>query len=176
MAYVPIRVSNSVLGLMIIFSCQLRRFTESDLTVLTSMGNQIGLGLTNANLHEMVLARSQTDELTGIMNRRYFMEILTLEYERCLALKTPLTLMMLDMDNFKEVNDSYGHLTGDEVLKLVGKRLAASSGQAITWHATAEMNSSFCSRKVSIKWAASLPIELKKQSPVLLSLERNRAI
>ncbi len=126
MAYIPIRVTNSVLGLMIIFSRQLRRFTESDITVLTSMGNQIGLGLTNANLHEMVLARSQTDELTGIMNRRYFMEILTLEYERCLALNSPLTLMMLDMDNFKEVNDSYGHLTGDEVLKLVGKRLAVS--------------------------------------------------
>ena len=62
------------------------------------MGNQIGLGLTNANLHEMVLARSQTDELTGIMNWWYYMEILTLEYERCLALNSPLTLMMLDME------------------------------------------------------------------------------
>ena len=126
MAYAPIQIGDSILGLMIIFTCQLRRFTESDLTVLTSMGRQIGLGITNANLHEIVLARSQTDSLTGIMNRGYFMEILTLEHQRCLALKTPLTLLMLDMDNFKEVNDKFGHLVGDDVLKLVSKKLMAS--------------------------------------------------
>ena len=60
-----------------------------------------------------------TDELTGLRNRRYIMEQLEKEYQRAVRSGTPLSLMILDIDHFKVINDQHGHLFGDEVLKAV---------------------------------------------------------
>lgn len=119
----PIQATENLSGFVVLFTRSLRKFSENDQTVISSMANQIGLGIINANLHEKIVAQAQTDELTGIMNRRYFMEVFNLEYDRCLALKTPLTLLMLDMDNFKTINDLFGHQVGDKVLRMVSEKL-----------------------------------------------------
>ncbi len=70
---------------------------------------------------ERQLAR--IDELTGIYNRRFFIEILKLEMERSRRYRTPLTLAYLDIDNFKAINDTWGHQEGDRLLKAVSKLL-----------------------------------------------------
>ncbi len=67
--------------------------------------------------HEDLVRESITDELTSVHNRRYTMVRLTEEMDRSKRYSTPLSILMLDLDHFKQVNDQYGHLAGDEVLK-----------------------------------------------------------
>ncbi|MAD45147.1 MAG: hypothetical protein CMI02_05870 [Oceanospirillaceae bacterium] len=68
---------------------------------------------------------STTDSLTGIANRRHFEKKLESEWRRCLRSKTPLALVMIDLDQFKEYNDHYGHLKGDECLKLLAQLMSS---------------------------------------------------
>jgi len=69
---------------------------------------------------------AQTDGLTGLFNRRHFMEIFSLELDRCRRYKKPLSLAIMDIDHFKKVNDAYGHPAGDQVLAALGKEFTAS--------------------------------------------------
>ncbi len=73
--------------------------------------------------HEAVYSMMTRDGLTGTLNKRYFLDIIEREFERARHRGTPLALIMFDIDHFKKVNDSYGHLAGDEVLKEIGKRI-----------------------------------------------------
>lgn len=67
-----------------------------------------------------------TDELTGIYNRRKFNEVALMELNRAKRNKTPLSIIIIDIDHFKIVNDTYGHATGDDVLKTIAKSIAES--------------------------------------------------
>lgn len=80
--------------------------------------------LREANLRLESLA--VTDGLTGLFNRRYFDSLLINEMQRTLRYKTPLSVVLLDLDHFKQVNDTYGHPMGDEVLRNVSRIVAAS--------------------------------------------------
>ena len=82
---------------------------------------------------EAIRAESLTDPLTGLGNRKYFDRSIQMEVENALANSEPLSLLMFDIDHFKSFNDSYGHLTGDQVLRLVGMSLKQTiKGQDIT--------------------------------------------
>jgi len=82
---------------------------------------------------EAIRAESLTDPLTGLGNRKYFDRMIGHEVQTALASGEPLTLLMFDIDHFKSFNDSYGHLTGDQVLRLVGMSLKQTiKGQDIT--------------------------------------------
>lgn len=72
---------------------------------------------------ENVLAQSRSDGLTDLANRRYFDEFLSLEWRRCARLKLPLSLILIDLDHFKLLNDHYGHQAGDDCLKRIGQVL-----------------------------------------------------
>ncbi len=73
--------------------------------------------------NELLLELSNTDYLTGLFNRRYLMNSLEKEVQRAERKSSPLSLIILDLDHFKRVNDSYGHLQGDAVLQMVSKQL-----------------------------------------------------
>ncbi|UCE85744.1 MAG: diguanylate cyclase [Deltaproteobacteria bacterium] len=75
------------------------------------------------NKNQALERLSTVDELTGLRNRRFLMEALSTEFKRARRFRTPLTLLMLDIDHFKQVNDKLGHQAGDEVLKGVAKLL-----------------------------------------------------
>lgn len=77
---------------------------------------QIALGLRRTNLFAEVQDRSREDGLTGLYLRRYFIERLMAEIQRAKRYSTGFSLLMMDIDDFKKINDSYGHLTGDSVL------------------------------------------------------------
>jgi diguanylate cyclase (GGDEF)-like protein len=79
------------------------------------------------NQHERAEEEAITDALTGLSNHRRFRQILTKEVERAKRFDRPLSVVMLDLDDFKEINDSYGHLTGDRVLREVGRVLMSES-------------------------------------------------
>jgi diguanylate cyclase (GGDEF)-like protein len=81
----------------------------------------------NVDLHETVQRQAVTDELTGLFNHRRFQEVMTAEVERARRYGHELGLIMLDIDNFKQVNDTYGHLQGDLVLREVAHVLRQSS-------------------------------------------------
>ena len=83
------------------------------------LATQASIALENARLHGLVKAQAVTDELTGLANRRRFMEVLTLELKRAERFQSPLGLVLADLDNFKLVNDRFGHHTGDEVLRAL---------------------------------------------------------
>jgi diguanylate cyclase len=82
---------------------------------------------------EAIRAESLTDPLTGLGNRKYFDRSIEMAVENAIASGEPLSLLMFDIDHFKSFNDSYGHLTGDQVLRLVGMSLKQTiKGQDIT--------------------------------------------
>jgi diguanylate cyclase len=82
---------------------------------------------------EAIRAESLTDPLTGLGNRKYFDRSIETAVQNALATNEPLSLLMFDIDHFKSFNDSYGHLTGDQVLRLVGMSLKQTiKGQDIT--------------------------------------------
>ena len=82
---------------------------------------------------EAIRAESLTDPLTGLGNRKYFDRMIGMAVQSALASGEPLSLLMFDIDHFKSFNDSYGHLTGDQVLRLVGLSLKQTiKGQDIT--------------------------------------------
>ncbi|GAB5337288.1 diguanylate cyclase [Pseudomonas sp. TH04] len=80
--------------------------------------------------HTISTRAAQTDELTGLMNRRAFFEHAHLLYAQCRQHRQPLSALMLDMDHFKAINDTYGHQAGDQVLRQVGGVISASFRQA----------------------------------------------
>lgn len=100
-----------------------RMFEESDLELLHSIAPQMALAIDRAMLKDKAGEYEQlsvTDALTGLLNRRYLEERLTEEIKRSNRHGYPMSFMMIDVDEFKSYNDSFGHPEGDKVLKIVG--------------------------------------------------------
>ena len=87
------------------------------------LATQAAVALENARLHERIERQAITDDLTGLYNCRYFYERLRQEFRRSVRYRIPLSLLMLDLDDFKLVNDRYGRRVGDEVLCEIGRVL-----------------------------------------------------
>jgi diguanylate cyclase (GGDEF)-like protein len=104
-----------------------RAFTHSERELFSYLTNQASVSVENVDLHETVQRQAVTDELTGLFNHRRFQEVMTAEVERARRYGHELGLIMLDIDNFKSVNDTHGHLTGDNVLRAVARVLRQSS-------------------------------------------------
>jgi len=100
-----------------------RPFTPEDRDLFGYLAGQAGVSMENVDLHEAVTRDSVTDELTGLSNRRGFEEALSLEVERARRFGTKLGLVLLDLDDFKQINDGYGHQQGDVVLRDVARVL-----------------------------------------------------
>jgi diguanylate cyclase (GGDEF)-like protein len=109
---------NEYLGVLSI-ARRKRRFSHDEEELLQYLAGQAVVSIENAALHETVERQAVTDELTGLANLRAFHSILDREIERARRFNTPLALVMLDLDHFKQINDEHGHMQGDEVLALV---------------------------------------------------------
>jgi diguanylate cyclase (GGDEF)-like protein len=84
---------------------------------------QAGIALENARLHEEVRRQATTDELTNLVNRRRFIEALETELERAKMFDSPVSVVLADLDDFKRINDDYGHHAGDRALTAFGQLL-----------------------------------------------------
>jgi diguanylate cyclase (GGDEF)-like protein len=102
-------------------------FSDEDWELLRSLAAQATLALENVDLHLQVSRQAVTDELTGLANHGRFQELLGAEIEQVRRYRHSLGLILLDIDNFKSVNDTYGHQQGDAVLRHVAWVLADSS-------------------------------------------------
>jgi diguanylate cyclase (GGDEF)-like protein len=104
-----------------------RAIDEDDREVLRSLAAQTTLALENVDLHFQVQRQAVTDELTALANHRRFQELLTTEMDQVRRYHYSVGLIMLDVDNFKAVNDTYGHPQGDIVLAQVARVVRESS-------------------------------------------------
>ncbi len=104
-----------------------KHISYADLNFLSSVSAIASISLKNARLYEKVYQEARTDELTGLLNRRYFQELLQEQFEA--AVDTALSLIILNIDDFKLYNQLYGLKQGDEALKKVAKVIQASVGE-----------------------------------------------
>ena len=94
-------------------------FSENEQHILAIFGTQVAMLLGTISSRERILNLADTDDLTGIWNRRYFQRQLLQEFERARTFGVPLSLLMFDIDDFKQINDAFGHVLGDVVLSEV---------------------------------------------------------
>jgi diguanylate cyclase (GGDEF)-like protein len=110
----PVSYKNQVIALVLLASTNY--FESETLERLNDFTHGLSLGLNNAIIHDRLEQLSILDPLTKTFNRRFGMERLKEEFSRSVRTNTPVGVMMLDLDHFKNVNDTYGHIVGDKVL------------------------------------------------------------
>jgi len=123
---VPIVRERALLGCFTVVDAEGGVFGPDDVETLSGLAVQAGVAIENARLHRAVEQQAITDDLTGLANRRQFYEVLGREFERAHRFGTPLSLVMLDIDDFKRVNDTHPmkHLAGDAVLRSVAMAIS----------------------------------------------------
>lgn len=94
---------------------------EDKCRLVETVASQISMAIKNALLFKSMEELAIRDSLTGLYNHRYFKETLAKEMDRALRYKRPLSLVIMDIDNFKQYNDNYGHMFGDYLLKEIGR-------------------------------------------------------
>lgn len=104
-----------------------RRWTGEETSLLYTIAQQMAVVISNAELHRQVREQSVRDGLTGLFNRRHFDEVLAQELERSIRYGQVLSLVMVDLDFLKTINDQYGHQAGDTAIKEIGQVLSRHS-------------------------------------------------
>jgi diguanylate cyclase (GGDEF)-like protein/putative nucleotidyltransferase with HDIG domain len=120
---VPLIVDDDLLGVMSLYDETPNRFTGDNLRVLELVAAKTALAIRNAITFEQTYENSLTDPLTGLPNSRHMFLKLDEEIARARRNGTSLTILAMDLDRFKEVNDAFGHVVGDKVLRTIGKSL-----------------------------------------------------
>jgi len=121
---VPLTSSTGVIGVLVLLDRDGGEdFDAGDLATLRTFTSQATVAVDNVLLHEEARRLSSTDGLTGLWNYRYFQMTVEKEVERAARFGRPLAILMLDLDHFKAVNDTYGHQRGDEVLTELATRV-----------------------------------------------------
>jgi diguanylate cyclase (GGDEF)-like protein len=126
MISVPLRTTGGVLGVLNLYDrFDGRPYDAGDLETIRTFASQAAVALDNVLLHQEAQRLSITDGLTGLRNYRYFQQAISRETERAVRFGRPMGLLMLDLDHFKDVNDTHGHQVGDAVLIEVADRVRA---------------------------------------------------
>ena len=128
---VPLRIKGrEVIGVLNAQKPDPHGFGLGDLDLFQAVANQVAAALENAQLYQRTKELSTRDDLTGLFNRRHFFDNLEKEVQRARRYRRVFSLLLLDLDDFKGYNDTYGHLKGDEALKEVARLLLASTRRA----------------------------------------------
>jgi diguanylate cyclase (GGDEF)-like protein len=123
---VPILFSGNLLGIINVESQQLHFFDDEDRQLLEVVANHLAIALSNLASQDVLREQAIRDPLTGLFNRHYFNSIIASELSRVDRYNRPISLMMIDIDGFRSVNNEFGHLKGDEVLREIARMLERS--------------------------------------------------
>ena len=115
------------LGIIGIGSYGDHRFPDREVKLLGAIASQMGMAIENAQLYEQAVELAFTDGLTGLYNRRYLMEQIEREFKRVERNKSSLSIIMIDLDGLKSINDRFGHHEGDVVLQGLGGVIKANT-------------------------------------------------
>jgi diguanylate cyclase (GGDEF)-like protein len=118
---VPILLQDHVIGMLTLDSQQPGKFTQAHARMATAFAAHVAITLENTRLFNEVQRLATHDYLTGIYNRRYFMEQARQTFERACRYDENMSVLMIDVDHFKSVNDTYGHQAGDQVLQHIAQ-------------------------------------------------------
>jgi diguanylate cyclase (GGDEF)-like protein/putative nucleotidyltransferase with HDIG domain len=120
---VPLEGLNGVVGVLAMYHANRDAFTPDHLRILLAVASKVALSVENALKYQQAESSATTDYLTGLPNARSLFVHLAQEVARCRRTKTPLAVMVCDIDGFKQINDSFGHLEGDKLLREFCSRL-----------------------------------------------------
>lgn len=123
---VPLRVAAEQIGLLKLVRLTKTIFDDYHSKMLSMVATPLALALRNAEMYRHVQELAVKDDLTSVLNRRAFSKILDREFKRANRYTSDLSLILIDIDHFKEVNDTYGHLVGDCVLREMALLLKRS--------------------------------------------------
>lgn len=115
---IPLNPSNAQFGVMMVFSPR-AEVTEKEVNFLSLFANQVEMAITIANLFENLKKEAVTDSLTELYNRRYFNQAIQKEVERAQRLHQPFSVISLDLDYLKKINDTHGHFFGDLAIRTI---------------------------------------------------------
>ena len=121
---IPLKFNDNVVGVMNLSKSVMGGFSSSELRLLGLLADQAAVAISNASLHQLVSTQAFTDTVTGLPNRRALDEHLEQEVNSARRNGYTFAVIMIDLDEFKKVNDSYGHAIGDQVLRLMSNYLA----------------------------------------------------
>src|SRR5271165_2105773 len=127
---IPMTYGESLLGVLNIESRAEDAFSPQDVLILNTLADLLATALHNAFVFQKLQQQSITDGLTGIKTRRFFWEALSAEWKRASRSGRPFSVVLIDLDKFKEVNDTMGHFEGDLVLARVGRLLEQKSRES----------------------------------------------
>lgn len=113
----PIIIEGKLFGIINFDSYEENAFNQDDIVLIEYFSSQVGAVIKNHNQIEKAIYRARYDSLTGIHNREFFEEVVSISIKQGLRQKTGFILTMLDLNDFKIVNDTQGHQTGDKILK-----------------------------------------------------------
>lgn len=120
---VPVEGVQSTVAVLALYRAQRDSFTSDHLRILQALSSKLGIAIENALRYRQAESSATTDYLTGLPNARSLFLQLNAELARCRREGIPLTVLVCDLDNFKAVNDEYGHLEGNRLLKTVAQSL-----------------------------------------------------
>jgi len=123
---VPLEGIQGVVGALTLYSSQVDAYTPDHLRILMAISNKVALSVENALAFQQAENSATTDYLTDLPNARSLFLHLDRETARCRRLKTSLTVMVCDLDGFKQINDRFGHLEGNRILRLFARSLQGS--------------------------------------------------
>ncbi|MCC6261174.1 MAG: diguanylate cyclase [Anaerolineales bacterium] len=123
MLAVPMVLHGKIVGIISAQSHQANAYTKDDQYLLALLASHAAIALDNARMVATIQQMADTDPLTGILTRRKFYELAEREFIKARAERTPLSAIVLDIDDFKKVNDRYGHRMGDEILRKITQQL-----------------------------------------------------
>ncbi|MDT3427261.1 diguanylate cyclase (GGDEF)-like protein [Paenibacillus forsythiae] len=121
---IPVLYRDRPLALVVLYSYSFRTVTESEGEILQDFAGQVGISIENARLFSEINRMASTDGLTGVYNRTYFLRLANRHLSECWSMGKPLSLIMLDIDYFKSINDRHGHIAGDKVIQETARLLA----------------------------------------------------
>jgi diguanylate cyclase (GGDEF)-like protein len=121
---IPLKVGDSVVGVMNVARSTVGGFSYTELRLLGLLADQAAVAIANANLHQLISRQAYSDTLTGLPNRRALDERLEQEVQSARRNGYSFAVVMMDLDGFKNVNDTYGHTVGDDVLRVVFSQMA----------------------------------------------------
>jgi diguanylate cyclase (GGDEF)-like protein len=118
---IPIIFKNKIVGILTLDSTEKNIYTKYHCDISLSFAYHAGMAIENAKLYGKTKQLASIDPLTNLYNRRSFFELANISYDKCKSLLHPISAIMIDIDDFKKINDNLGHHTGDLVLRRLSK-------------------------------------------------------